>query len=220
VFSYLVLRGRCSACGSFIPYRYALVELLTASAFVLAYLKAGDWLELGLLLALLSLLIVGLVYDFYHMIIPDEVSYGAAALALALVSWQTYQYGDWQILINAVLGATISFFIFAGLWYFSKGKAFGFGDAKLVISLGAITGLSAIFSFIVFSFWIGAAVSLVIIAFQRTILNKTYGFTAWRRVNIKSEVPFAPFMAASFVLVYFFNVDILNFIENITQWLG
>lgn len=220
VFSYLVLRGRCSVCGSYIPYRYALVELLTAGAFVLAYLKAGNWLELGLLLTLLSLLIIGLVYDFYHMIIPDEVSVGATAIALALVGSQTYQYGDWQILINALLGSTIAFGIFGGLWYFSKGKAFGFGDAKLVVSLGAITGLSATFSLIVLSFWIGAAVSLIIIAFQHAIFNKAKALGAWRRVNIKSEVPFAPFLVASFVLVYFFNVDIIIFIENITQWLG
>lgn len=220
VFSYLVLRGRCSGCGSFIPYRYALVELLTAGAFVLAYLKAGDWIELGLLLTLLSILIIGLVYDLYHMIIPDEVSYGAVALAVAIVGWQAYLASDWQVLINATLGSVIAFFIFGGLWYFSKGKAFGFGDAKLVISLGALVGLFGLFSFIVLSFWIGAVVSLIIIGFQQATFNKNNIFGGWRRVNIKSEVPFAPFMVASFVLVYFFNVDILIFIENIAQWIG
>lgn len=220
VFSYLALRGRCSGCGSFIPYRYVLVELLTAGAFVLAYLKAGGWLELGLLLVLLSLLIVGLVYDFYHMIIPDEVSYGAVVLVGAITGWQTYLANDWQVLINAILGAAVSFLIFAGLWYFSRGKAFGFGDAKLVVSLGALVGLFQVFSFIVFSFWIGAIVSLVIIGVQHVILNKTHSFGSWRHVTIKSEVPFAPFMVASFVLVYFFNVDILIFIENIMRWIG
>ena len=220
VFSYVVLRGRCSLCGSFIPYRYALVELLTAGAFVLAYLKAGDWLELGLLLVLLSLLLVGLVYDLYHMIIPDEVSYGAAALAVAIIGWQTYLTSDWRVLINALLGGAIAFLIFGGLWYFSKGKSFGFGDAKLVISLGTLIGLTQIFSFMAFSFWIGAIISLLIIGFQQFIFNKTSVFGSWRRVNIKSEVPFAPFMVASFVLVYFFNVDILIFIENIMRWIG
>lgn len=217
VFSYLVLRGRCSGCGSFIPYRYALVELLTAGAFVLAYLKTGDWLELGLLLTLLSLLIVGLVYDLYHMIIPDEVSYGAAALAAALVSWQAYLSNDWGTVLMAVLGSVIIFTILAALWYFSKGRSFGFGDAKLAISLGALIGLFKIFSFIVLSFWIGAVVSLAIIFFQYVILNTVHVHLGRRRVSIKSEVPFAPFMVASFVLVYFFNVDILIFIENITQ---
>lgn len=220
VFSYLILRGRCSGCGSFIPYRYALVEMLSAGAFVLAYLKASDWLELGLLLTFLSVLIIGLVYDLYHMIIPDEVSYGAAALAAGLVGWQIYQFGDWQIALHAALGSIIIFSIFAALWYFSAGRAFGFGDAKLGISLGALVGLSQAFSFVVFSFWIGAAVSLLIIGIQYITLNKTRRFGSWRRVNIKSEVPFAPFMVSSFVLIYFFNVDVLIFIENITRWIG
>ncbi|MEX2341227.1 MAG: prepilin peptidase [Candidatus Paceibacterota bacterium] len=266
VLSYLVLRGRCSKCSSFIPYRYALVEMLTAGAFVLAYLKAGDLVELGLLLTILSFLIIGLVYDLYHMIIPDEVSYTAAALAAMLVGWESYLAGDWRLALDAAIGSAIVFTIFAALWYFSKGRGFGFGDAKLAVSLGALVGLYGISSFIILSFWIGAAVSLTIIAFQYIILNiihdspsgrrapdtfppvatvlpqtytlvlsipfrfvhhfllriirKTTGGKVWGRVSIKSEVPFAPFMVASFVLVYFFNVDVFTFIENIARWIS
>src|SRR5690606_20171419 len=102
----------------------------------------------------------------------------------------------------------IIFFIFAALWYFSKGKAFGFGDAKLGVSLGALVGLAGVFSLIVFSFWIGALLSIFIICLQSLLINTGLGFGFGRHVNIKSEIPFAPFLIVSFVLVYFFSADV------------
>lgn len=214
VFSYLALIGRCRACGSFIPYRYALVELATAGAFVLAYLKAADIITFVLLAVVLSVLIVGLVYDLYHMIIPDEVSYGAAALAAALVGWNVWIEQSWQPAWSAALGAAVIFVIFASLWYFSRGRAFGFGDAKLSLSLGALAGLPGVFSLIVLSFWIGAAAGLALIAGQY-LIRKGVRMRGARRVTMKSEVPFAPFLIAAFVLVYFFDVQIFELIEAV-----
>lgn len=213
VISYVALWGRCRTCESLIPYRYALVESLTAVAFVIAYIKAVDIIEFLFLTTLLSILIVGLVYDLYHMIIPDEVSLWAAVAALALVVWNTFMQGDWGTLIESVLGAGIAFLTYASLWYFSGGRAFGFGDAKLAISLGLMTGIYGVFSLVVLSFWIGAFVSLGLILWQRIVLNIRAAKHLGRRVNMKSEVPFAPFLLASFVLVYFFNANVLALIE-------
>lgn len=211
--SYLALRGRCRTCQSLIPYRYALVESLTAAAFVMAYLKAVSLVEFLFLATILSVLIVGLVYDFYHMIIPDEVSLGAGLLALSFVSWSAFMEGQWVILIMSALGAVIAFLTYASLWYFSRGRAFGFGDAKLAVSLGLMAGLSGVFSLIVLSFWIGAIVSLGLILWQRVVLNIGAAKRKGRRVTMKSEVPFAPFLLASFILVYFGSVNVLALIE-------
>lgn len=214
VFSYLALLGRCRSCGSYIPYRYALVELLTAGAFVLAYLKSGDWIEFLLLAVFVSTLVIGLVYDFYHMIIPDEVSYSAAALAAALVGYQSWIVGSWSPLVDSLFASLLIFTTFAGLWYFSRGRAFGFGDAKLAFSLGALVGLSGLFSLVVLSFWVGAIVVLGWLLWRES-LHIFLGKNDSRRVSMKSEVPFAPFMIVAFGLVYFFNVDILAIIAGI-----
>lgn len=211
--SYLVLRGRCRSCQSLIPYRYALVESLTAAAFVLAYFKADGVIEFLFLATLLAIFIVGFVYDLYHMIIPDEVSWGGAVIAAAFVSYLAFIQSDLSILITAALGAGAAFLAYSSLWYFSGGRAFGFGDAKLAVSLGMLVGLSGVFSLVVLSFWVGAVTSLLLMLGQKIVLNITSIRRSSQRVNMKSEVPFAPFLLAAFILVYFFNANVLTYIQ-------
>ncbi len=221
VVSYLTLLGRCRTCGAFIPYRYALVEILTAVTFVICYLFTSDIVTFVLVATLMSVLIVGLVYDLYHMIIPDEVSGWAAALAVAIVGWQAYLSSDWlYVVFNALSGAAIIFLVFWSLWFFSGGRAFGFGDAKLSVSLGMLVGLSGVFSLMVFSFWIGAIFSILLILLQK-IIRKSSGKFGWGHVNMKSEIPFAPFMIVAFVVVYFFRVDVIQLISSFVEktWL-
>jgi len=211
VFSYLFLLGRCRRCGSYIPNRYLLVELLTGVTFVLVFATSTTWLELLLTLILVSVLIVGVVYDLYHMIIPNEIVIATAVIAPLIILSQT-ELSLWPItLFWAMLSSFIAFIFFGGLWYFSEGRWVGFGDAKLVIGLGFLVGLSGVFSLLVFSFWIGALLSLVIIGLQ--LLAKR-GQQPLRfltgELTMKSEIPFAPFLVSAFVLVYFFGLDVLS----------
>jgi prepilin signal peptidase PulO-like enzyme (type II secretory pathway) len=187
---------------------------LTAGAFVVAYVSSSDWISFSLFAALLSVLIIGLVYDFYHMIIPDEISYGAAALAVVIVSWQVLLGGGVLTVIEAALGLVAAFLVYASLWYFSRGRAFGFGDAKLAVSLGALVGIGGVFSLVVLSFWIGAVVGVSLILWQYFALNIMSRNRGYKRVTMKSEVPFAPFLIFSFVIVYFFNGDVLMLIQT------
>jgi len=61
-------------------------------------------------------------------------------------------YGSIYIACRSCPGA---FLLYGGLWFVSKGRWIGFGDAKLAIPLGFILGAPAVFTFVVFSFWIG-----------------------------------------------------------------
>lgn len=214
VVSYLVLLGRCRSCRSLIPIRYALVELVTAGAFVVAYLHTTSLVLLGLLLVFLSLLIVVAVYDLYHLIIPDSLSAALAVVALLAAGYEALLAHDWSIVGLAVLAGAIAALFFAGLWWMSSGRWLGFGDAKLAFPLAAMTGLSGVFSLVVWSFWVGAIVSLAIIAVQALGLHKRFGFGGTARVKMKSEIPFAPFLIIAFVLVYFFDADVLALVER------
>ena len=215
LFSYLALRGRCRSCESFIPYRYALVEVLTAVMFLLSYLSTSDPIVFVLLAVFMSVLVVVLVYDLYHMIIPDELSIVLGAVALLIVGYESWLISDIGWFGQALMSAFIAFGFFFSLWWFSGGRWLGLGDTKLAVGLGLLVGISGVFSLIVWSFWIGALISVLLILLQRINLHKYLGFGSTHRVKMKSEVPFAPFLIAAFLLVYFFNANVLTFIEAI-----
>lgn len=81
--SWLLLRGRCSACQQSIPFRYFLVEALTALLFWLSYVRLGfplafaGWIFMGLL-------IVASFIDLEHRIIPDSITLGGIAAGIGI----------------------------------------------------------------------------------------------------------------------------------------
>jgi leader peptidase (prepilin peptidase)/N-methyltransferase len=77
--SWLALRGKCSACGAKIPVRYLVVEGVTAVAFTAAWLRFGLPLA-PIYWAFLALMIAATFIDIEHFIIPDEITWGGAAL--------------------------------------------------------------------------------------------------------------------------------------------
>lgn len=90
IVSYLLLRGRCRACGSSYSARYMMVELLTGILFLSVFLAinplGSESFQFGTFwyLAFTALLIVGTFTDLDHWIIPDEITlWGAGAALLA-----------------------------------------------------------------------------------------------------------------------------------------
>ncbi len=218
VFSYLVLRGRCRACHSFIPYRYILVEVLTAVLFVMAFLHFDNWTRFLLECIFLSVLIVVLVYDLYHKIIPDELSVVLGILAIIIVVFDSWRLGSGLYFGAALLAGFLPALGFFTIWFFSHGRAMGLGDAKLAFSLGILLGLENIFSFAVLSFWLGALVGVFLILLS-TRLRKLRIFGRRAYVNMKSELPFAPFLILSFILVYFFEINIIQWLSTAALYL-
>ena len=173
VISFLIQKRKCRGCNSSISYQYPLIEILTGLIFITVPL----WM-----LPVFCIYIVILIYDFHHKIIPDPLVYSAIILSLVL---------GWQILAGLII-----FAFFAAIWLFSRGRAIGFGDAKLGLSVGFLLGAAEGFSAIVVAFWIGAASSL---------------FLMWRKkLTMKSEVPFAPFIILGAWIAVFFGLDILH----------
>src|SRR2546423_472461 len=79
--SWLFLRGHCANCGAKIPFRYFLVELITALLFFAVW-RTFPWQLALAYWVFVALLIVATFVDFEHFIIPDEITLGGIAAGL------------------------------------------------------------------------------------------------------------------------------------------
>jgi leader peptidase (prepilin peptidase) / N-methyltransferase len=214
LFSYLGLRGRCGHCKARFTARYFGVELLTATLFTMTTLFfLSDIILLGIFLLVVSLLVVVFVYDLRHMIIPDEYVVALIVAALARELYLAFFItGSWIPFVFSALAATGAAAFFYALWFMSQGRWIGFGDVKLAWPLALLLGSGGVFSMVVLSFWIGAAVSLILLGIA-TLVSRTGGKPLLRfglgTLTMKSAVPFAPFLIVGFLVVLFLRVDVL-----------
>lgn len=214
--SYLVLRGRCRGCGSHITLRYFFVEALTGLLFLLAALTSGSLVELAYLAVVLSLLMVIVVYDIQHFIIPDSLTIAVTVVTLGYFGWQWWSGIALPSLGMDVGAALIGSGFFYMLWFVSKGRWLGFGDVKLAFPLGLVVGAPLVFTMIVYSFWIGAVISLVLVGLSKLERGQVRFRSSLGNLTIKSVVPFAPFLIAGCLLTYFTQLDVLTLITLVS----
>lgn len=139
-----------------------------------------------------------------HKIIPDSLCYTFIAFGLI----RLFLGGETLFHMPSImdlLAGPILFAPFAILFFASKGKWMGFGDAKLAWGIGWFLGLTQGVSAIILGFWISALVSAYLL------------FRKSRRLTIHSEVPFAPFLILGTFIALFTAVDVMHinfFIES------
>lgn len=216
VVSYLVQMGSCRQCHCRITSQYLCVELLTGLLFLLtAQAFLFDPILLLLNLGIVSVSVVILVYDLRHTIIPDKLVLYLFAISLAYSLWNpltnTVVLPSCEMLLGIILGALIPLVFFGGLWYVSRGRWMGLGDAKLAVPLGLILGIHGSISMLLLAFWVGAIVSVSLLVFQKILqkVHKDHFLFLGRHLTMKSEVPFAPFLICAFFLVQLMDIDAL-----------
>ncbi len=206
VLSWILLLGRCSKCKKRISIQYPLLELATGILFLFQYFRISDFgfvsnfrfqISNFLVFIALSLLVVIFVYDLYHKIIPDLLSYSFGILGVVYMFLNfDPSTSKWNLL------APIIFFLpFYLLWRISDGKWIGLGDGKLAFGFGGFLGLIYGTSALILSFWIGAVFAIGLMLIDQ--LNK-----GKKNITMKTEIPFGPFMIIGFLLVYFWEIDI------------
>lgn len=197
--SFMALRGRCRTCSAKIPWHYPAIEIWTGLIFASLYFAMGASLSYLAYLAAFCVYTVIAIYDLRHKVIPDALVYLSVIMALVLpVFIETYALVDW-------LAGPLIFAFFVIIWFVSKGRGIGFGDAKLGLSIGVLLGAAHGFSAVVLAFWIGAAAALAYMALGKISLLKTD-----KRLTMKSEIPFAPFMILGAWASVVFDLDLLN----------
>lgn len=193
--SFILLSGKCRFCKKKISLQIPLVELVTGFLFAAYFLKVQT-LDFAFLLNVLILsgLTVIFLSDANFEIIPDKILLPLLILALFLNS---------KFLLPHILIGGISFLIFFLIFYFSKGKAFGFGDVKFAGVLGVILGFPLTFVSFYISFLTGAIVSLILVL--------------WRKKFLGDTIPFGPFLSLGAVLSIFLGdkmvLLLLNFLR-------
>ncbi len=196
IFSYLAAHGRARCCGTRISFIAPLSELALGGLFVLAYLKLGLVGALPLMLLSLALMSALVLYDLAHQILPSPLLavFVAASAATSFISAPPLT-AFWGIIVTAFLiGSSLALINF-----FSRGRAMGLADAPFSFGCALLAGPVALSGF-VFSFWIGAVIGIVL------LLPRPRG----SRMGV--EVPFAPFLAAGFLLAYFTQWNILTLV--------
>lgn len=197
IVSWLILRGRCRACGVRIPPRYPLVEATTGALFVLAGMVFGVSWMLPAVLVLVWSLVVATAIDLEHRIIPNRLTYRLPFVLLALLIPPTvWGEGSWvdltRGLVAAVVVPTVVEMLSQAYRLLRGQRGFGLGDVKLLVSLGLVCGYLGIFEVVVLLY--GAIVTAVVVA---------VGLMATGRAQLASRIPFGPYLAVGALLAVF-----------------
>jgi leader peptidase (prepilin peptidase)/N-methyltransferase len=140
IVSYLVLRGRCRACGARISPRYPIVELLMAMLTLAIVHRFGISISaLAYFLLAMGLVVLTFV-DLEYFIIPDEVSYSLAVLGLGLAFVPGATVPPLDAAIGALVGAGALLLLGLVFRLVRRVQGIGFGDIKLLVGLGAFLG--------------------------------------------------------------------------------
>jgi leader peptidase (prepilin peptidase)/N-methyltransferase len=166
ILSYLVLRGRCKACGQGISLRYPLVEALSAllSGYAAWHFGPG-WQACGAIVFLWSMIALTFI-DLDTQLLPDDITLPLLWLGLAF-----NLQGHFVPLESAVIGAMCGYLsLWLVYWGFrlATGKeGMGFGDFKLLAAIGAWLGWKMLPLTILFSSVVGAVVGIALMLFRR-----------------------------------------------------
>ena len=170
VFSFLLLRGRCSACRQPISWRYPVVEALTAALFALFVARYGIGFP-ALQGCVFAALIIALAFsDLETLLLPDELTLGGLVIGL-LLAFSNPGKPHLTSLGSAVIGALIpAGTLWLGGWLFEKirhKEGLGFGDVKMLAMIGAFLGLEGALLTVILGSVLGSIIGLAYIAITR-----------------------------------------------------
>ncbi|MDD5711043.1 MAG: prepilin peptidase [Candidatus Colwellbacteria bacterium] len=218
VFSFIFLRGRCRSCKKRIPALYTAVEVLASLLAVFVPLKIGlTPLALTWTLVFWLLLLISLI-DLRLKIIPDSLVVfvallGAVNLVYRYLTGLAGSYvttigldllGHYSMvlklgpspLMNHLAAVMAGLVLFGGIYLLTRGRAMGLGDVKLAGALGLLVAWPDIIVVLIVPFLMGTLIGLPMM---------------WlKKMNLKSSIPFGPFIALGVLLTFFFGYDIVN----------
>lgn len=199
IFSFLFLKGSCRFCSESISWQYPLVEACMGLLAVTLKFKF-PWLLFAIYFIFTASLLVIIVIDFRHQIIPDVISIPGIVLGFlfSLIN-PSLQWSDSGL--GILLGGG-SFYLLALVYYLlTKRMGMGGGDIKLLAMIGAFLGWQSL-PFVIFS----SSLFGTVIGIGAMIKQKKGG---------KTVIPYGPFLAISALLYLFFDMHIQLFLNKL-----
>ena len=190
LFSYLFLKGKCRYCKAKISSQYFIVELLTGVIFSLIYYYFGFTITALFYCLISAVLIAIFVFDLKYFLISEQMLLVGGALVLSL---HLYNGADLMPYIRGAIGLALPFFLIS---FFSKEKYMGYGDSELSLLLGFMVGYPMVYVNFFAAIFTGAIISIILMLF--------------RGQNLKSEIPFGPFLILGTIITLLYGEALLN----------
>ena len=211
VLSYFLLGGRCADCNAKISWRYPAVELTNALLWAALAYQFG-WQPFTFKAALFcSMILILIVTDFEHMILPDEITKGGTVIGLALSLVVALPDGATTLLwivsgytpsprIASFTESAAAATIFGGMlwaigelyWRLRNIDGLGLGDVKMAAMIGAFWGIPQTLLILLIGSLLGA-----IVGSAAAVLSKS----SWRSY----ELPFGSYLGMAAILVTFLS---------------
>ncbi len=200
VLSWAFSHGKCRHCAAKISARYPLIEITTAAAFLFIYANYGFTLQTLILCLTAVALMVMIVADLEHYIIPDIVHIVLLPLAL-FYRFATETFSP-DILWAFFLMTGLALGLHYGYSALRKRPMLGFGDVKFFAIVGVWLDVSAIPVFLFMAGMLGVLLGII-----------------WRLLGKGEVFPFGPALAlALFIcLVYPDSTNLLQIIRYFSQ---
>jgi leader peptidase (prepilin peptidase) / N-methyltransferase len=180
VISYLLLRGRCAACGAPISIQYPLIEAATALLSLIIAYRYGVSLQTPAALVLTWTLIALTMIDIHKQLLPDSLTLPLLWLGLLFALFDTFAPLK-DCVIGAIAGYGVLWLVFQLFRLVTGKEGMGFGDFKLLAALGAWTGWMMLPQIVLVSSVIGAVAGITMLVTGRT--------------RTQQPIPFGPYLA-------------------------
>ena len=184
-----------------ISFQYPLVEIMMALlAAALMYKFQLSIAAAGYFLFCAALLVI-IVIDIHHQIIPDIISLPGIALGVLFsfvnpfVTWQSS-------LIGLLVGGGVLYGIALTYFLLRKIDGLGGGDIKLLAMIGALLGWKGVF----FTIFVGSALGT---------LSGVIMILYTRLLNMKYRIPFGPFLSIAAIVYIFYGQTIISWYFNL-----
>lgn len=215
VISWLILSGKCRACGGPISVRYPLVELASGGLWLVAWLQFGlSWrLPFAIGFYYLLLLLAAIDLDTSRLPNPLVILLAGVGIVGCVVAQFTGEamapllggnlvYGS--AILTALTGAVVSALpalAIAEAYAKARGtQGLGMGDVKLLAAIGLFLGLYGVLV-LFFGSMLGAVVGIAQASGERDAMRK--------------QRPFGPFLALAAVAITLFGEQLWTWYAGI-----